>query len=107
MAMPAAIECPDPHKPDPISDVDLRELEKALVVRLMRSVADDVRNGAADRAIREYVGHLHAAGCPPEHVVIRVKRLVLRATRRMTDRGDATALCEALVLRTIEIYFDR
>lgn len=107
MAMPAAVECPDPHKPDPVLDPALRDLETSLVAALTQTVADDVRKGVADEAIRGYVDHLHAAGCPPEHVVIRVKRLLLRATRGMDDRGEATALSEALVLRSIETYFDR
>lgn len=107
MATPVAFECPDPHRPDPVADVALRTLESSLVVALTGTAADDVRRGAADGAVRAYVDHLHAVGCPPEHVVIRVKRLPLRATHGLGDRPEATALGEALVLRAIEIYFNR
>lgn len=98
--------CPDPHEPDPIDDVRLRNLEKALVIALITSTADAVRSGAADGHVREYVSYLNELHCPPEHVVIRVKRLLLRATRGMTDRTEAAALCEAMVLRAIELYFE-
>ena len=107
MATTAAAECPDPHKPDPAADVELRSLEKSVVVALVSNSAADVRTGAADGAVRAYVDHLHAVGCPPEHVVIRVKRLLLRATRGMDDRDEAAALSEALILRAIQVYFDR
>lgn len=104
-AAPAA--CPDPHQPDPLDDVRLRHLEKTLVVALVTATAEAVRQGATDEHVRDYVQYLHALNCPPEHVVIRVKRLLLRATRGMNDRGEASALCEAMVLRAIEIYFER
>ena len=98
--------CPDPHQPDPVDDVQLRQLEKSLVVSLVTMTADAVRDGAADHHVRAYVEYLHGLSCPPEHVVIRVKRLLLRATRGMSDRAEAAALCEAMVLRAIEIYFE-
>ena len=98
--------CPDPHEPDPANDVQLRHLEKSLVVALVTTTADDVRAGAADSHVREYVEYLHSLECPPEHVVIRVKRLLHRATRGMRDQVEAGALCEALVLRAIQIYFE-
>ena len=98
--------CPDPHKPDPADDVQLRQLEKTLVVSLVTVTADAVRDGASDEHVRSYVEYLHGLHCPPEHVVIRVKRLLLRATRGMNDRVEAAALCEAMVLRAIEIYFE-
>jgi hypothetical protein len=98
--------CPDPHQPDPADDVYLRQLEKTVVVALVTTTADAVRTGAADSHVREYVEYLHSLRCPPEHVVIRVKRLLLRATRGMSDRVDAAALCEAMVLRAIQIYFE-
>ena len=107
MATPAAAECPDPNQPDPVDDDVLRSLEKSLVVALALGVPADVRAGDADEAIRAYVDHLHDVGCPPEHVVIRVKRVLLRATRGMNDRAEATALCEALVLRAIESERDQ
>ena len=103
----ASQSCPDPHQPDPADDVQLRHLEKTLVVALVTTTAEAVRAGAADRNVREYVEYLHSLHCPPEHVVIRVKRLLLRATRGMKDRLEAAALCEAMVLRAIEIYFER
>jgi hypothetical protein len=99
--------CPDPHEPDPPDDVKLRHLEKLLVVALVTATPEAVRAGAADQHVRTYVDYLHALRCPPEHVVIRVKRLLLRATRGMTDSREAAALCEAIVLRAIEIYFER
>jgi len=99
--------CPDPHEPDPPDDVRLRQLEKNLVVALVTATADAVRDGAADDRVREYVRYLHELHCPPEHVVIRVKRLLLRATRGMSDRVEAAALCEAMVLRAIQLYFER
>jgi hypothetical protein len=99
--------CPDPHEPDPADDVHLRQLEKSLVVALVTTTAEAVRGGAADDHLREYVRYLHELHCPPEHVVIRVKRLLLRASRGMADRVEANALCEAMVLRAIEIYFER
>jgi hypothetical protein len=99
--------CPDPHQPDPADDVQLRQLEKNLVVALVTTTAEAVRGGAADGHVREYVRYLDGLHCPPEHVVIRVKRLLLRATRGMADRVDAAALCEAMVLRAIQIYFER
>jgi hypothetical protein len=105
IAVPAS--CPDPHQPDPVDDVRLRHLEKTLVVALVTATAGAVREGATDHNVREYVQYLHELHCPPEHVVIRVKRLLLRATRGMSDRGEASALCEAMVLRAIEIYFER
>ena len=98
--------CPDPHHPDPADDVQLRQLEKDLVVSLVTTTAEAVRSGASDEHVRAYVEYLHALTCPPEHVVIRVKRLLQRATRAMTDRAEAAALCEAMVLRAIEIYFE-
>ena len=99
--------CPDPHQPDPANDVQLRQLEKSLVVALVTTTAEAVRTGAADSHVRDYVEYLHSLHCPPEHVVIRVKRLLLRATRGMKDRVEAAALCEAMVLRAIQIYFER
>lgn len=99
--------CPDPHQPDPANDVQLRQLEKSLVVALVTTSADAVRDGAADDHVRAYVEYLHSLHCPPEHVVIRVKRLLLRATRGMSDRAEAVSLCEAMVLRAIQIYFER
>ena len=99
--------CPDPHEPDPPADVKLRQLEKNLVVALVTSTPEAVRRGVADQHVRDYVDYLHELRCPPEHVVIRVKRLLLRATRGMTDSKEASALCEAMVLRAIEIYFER
>ncbi|HET9002434.1 MAG TPA: hypothetical protein VFN39_00410 [Gemmatimonadaceae bacterium] len=99
--------CPDPHQPDPPDDVRLRQLEKSLVVALVTTTAEAVRAGAADSHVREYVRYLDELHCPPEHVVIRVKRLLLRATRGMPDRSEAAALCEAMVLRAIQIYFER
>ena len=108
MSSSAAPEtCPDPHEPDPPADAKLRLLEKSLVVALVTATPDAVRAGAADEHVRSYVDYLHELRCPPEHVVIRVKRLLLRATRGMTDTKEATALCEAMVLRAIEIYFQR
>jgi hypothetical protein len=102
-----AESCPDPHQPDPPDDVRLRQLEKNLVVALVTTTAEAVRTGAADSHVREYVRYLDELRCPPEHVVIRVKRLLLRATRGMPDRQEAAALCEAMVLRAIQIYFER
>ena len=98
--------CPDPHQPDREDDFRLRQLEKTVVVTLVTTTAEAVRAGAADSRVREYVEYLHALHCPPEHVVIRVKRLLLRATRGMGDRIEAAALCEAMVLRAIQIYFE-
>lgn len=98
--------CPDPHQPDPADDVQLRQLEKNLVISLVTMTADAVRSGASDHHVRAYVEYLHELNCPPEHVVIRVKRLLLRATRGMSDRPEAAALCEAMVLRAIQIYFE-
>ncbi len=97
--------CPDPHEPDPPDDAKLRQLEKSLVVALVTATPDAVRAGSADQHVRDYVDYLHELRCPPEHVVIRVKRLLLRATRGMSDAKEAAALCEAMVLRAIEIYF--
>ena len=99
--------CPDPHLPDPPDDVKLRLLEKNLVVALVTTSAERVRGGAADEKVREFVRYLDGLHCPPEHVVIRVKRLLLRATRGMRDRVEAAALCEAMVLRAIQIFFER
>jgi hypothetical protein len=99
--------CPDPHVPDPADDVRLRQLEKELVVALVTTTADAVRDGGADEHVRAYVRYLDGLRCPPEHVVIRVKRLLLRATRGMKDRDEAAALCEAMVLRAIQIFFER
>lgn len=107
MATPLAHECPDPHKPDPADDVALRQLEKELVIALATSTIDAVHDGAADGQVRAYVDHLRTLECPPEHVVIRVKRLLLRATRGMAQRSEANAICEAIILRAIEIYFER
>ncbi len=107
MATPIAPECPDPHQPDPADDVKLRTLEKSLVVALVSSAATAVRDGSVDGEVRAYVEYLHDVGCPPEHVVIRVKRLLQRATRAMRDRAEATAVSEAMVLRAIRIYFER
>ena len=107
MATPVAPECPDPHEPDPVDDVKLRSLEKSLVVALLSAAATAVRDGAVDGEVRAYVEYLHDLGCPPEHVVIRVKRLLQRATRGMPDRAEATAISEAMVLRAIRIYFER
>jgi len=103
----ASQSCPDPHQPDPADDVRLRQLEKSVVVALVTTTAGAVRAGAADGHVREYVEYLHTLHCPPEHVVIRVKRLLLRATRGMGDRIEASALCEAMVLRAIQIYFEQ
>ena len=107
MSTTVAPHCPDPHQPDPANDVKLRHLEKSLVVALVTTTAEAVRGGAADIHVRHYVEYLHSLHCPPEHVVIRVKRLLLRATRGMKDRVEAAALCEAMVLRAIKIYFER
>ena len=76
------------------------------MVSLVTTSADAVRDGASDQYVRAYVDYLHGLRCPPEHVVIRVKRLLLRATRGMGDRAEATALFEAMVLRAIEMYFE-
>ena len=107
MATPIAFECPDPHQPDPVDDVTLRTLEKSLVVALVSTLAANLRDGAVDGDVRAYVEYLHGLKCPPEHVVIRVKRLLLRATRGMHDRSEARAISEALVLRAIRIYFEQ
>ncbi len=107
MATPVAPACPDPHQPDPADDVKLRALEKSLVVALISSAATAVRDGSVDGEVRAYVEYLHNVGCPPEHVVIRVKRLLQKATRAMRDRAEATAVSEAMVLRAIRIYFER
>lgn len=98
--------CPDPHEPDPADDVHLRQLEKNLVISLVTMTADAVRNGGSDQHVRAYVEYLQGLNCPPEHVVIRVKRLLLRAMRGMSDRVEAAALCEAMILRAIQIYFE-
>lgn len=98
--------CPDPHLPDPPDDVELRQLEKGLVAALVTTSADAVQGGAADEKVRELVRYLDGLHCPPEHVVIRVKRLLQRATRGMRDRAAAAALREAMVLRAIQIFFE-
>ncbi len=107
MATPLALECPDPHEPDPVDDVQLRELEKALVVSLVTTPVAQVREGAVDADVRDYVEYLQSLGCPPEHVVIRTKRLLLRATRGMRERDDAALVSEATVLQAIKIYFEQ
>ena len=107
MATPVAAECPDPHKPDPVDDVALRQHEKELVIALATNTADAVTGGAADGHLREYVDYLRGLDCPPEHVVIRVKRLLLRATRGMRNRTEANEICESIVLRAIRVYFER
>ena len=107
MATPIAIECPDPHQPDPANDVKLRTLEKELVVALVSSPRDPTEDAAADHAMRAYVEYLQSLDCPPEHVVIRVKRLLARATRGMRDPDEAAKIFSALVLRAIRVYFGR
>ena len=106
MSTTAAPSCPDPHLPDPPEDEHLRQLEKNLVVALVTNSAEDVRAGAVDDKVREFVRYLDHLRCPPEHVVIRVKRLLVRATRWMKDRDAGAALCEAMVLRAIQIFFE-
>jgi hypothetical protein len=107
MATPVAAECPDPHKPDPVDDVALRQLEKELVIALATNSAEAVAGGAADVHLRAYVDYLRSLECPPEHVVIRVKRLLLRATRGMPNRTEANQICESIVLQAIRVYFER
>ena len=79
-------------------------LERSVVreFRLARTRPD--RGPELDVALQAYVNYLHILGCPPEHVVLHIKR---RFDDAAMGSGTATdqQVQEAIILRAIKVYF--
>jgi hypothetical protein len=102
--------CPDPHVPTPSDDSELVALEERVAIALANSVGRDLEASAAPAAIRAYVARLRSLECPPEAVIIHIKRLLARIDPAV---GGGTArrrafyeLREAAILFCIQEYFD-
>jgi hypothetical protein len=79
-------------------------LEHSLVNEFRISATFPERGTEMDAALQAYVDYLHILGCPPEHVVLHIKRRLEDATARSGEtRGKEERA--AIVLRAIEIYF--
>lgn len=103
--------CPDPHAPVASDDPALVALEEEIAGALTRAIGHDLEESSAAGAIRAYVHRLRALDCPPEAVVVHMKRLLARATpeARMSPARQRAfhALREAAILYCIEAYFAR
>lgn len=101
--------CPDPHAPAPLDDPALVTLEERVATALTAAVGRDLHTTAAPGAIRAYVERLRGLDCPPEAVVVHIKRLLSRigpATGASPARRRAFyELREAAILYCIQEYF--
>jgi hypothetical protein len=101
--------CPDPHAPAPLDDPALVALEERVAVALTSAVGRDLEASNAPAAIRAYVARLRGLDCPPEAVVVHIKRLLARsappAAASAARRRAFYELREAAILFCIEEYF--
>jgi hypothetical protein len=101
--------CPDPHGPIPSDDTELLALEERVAIALANSVGRELEASAAPAAIRAYVARLRTLDCPPEAVVVHIKRLLARidptAGANSARRREFYELREAAVLFCIQEYF--
>ena len=78
---------------------------------LSSAIGRDLSETAAPQAIRAYVDRLRGLECPPEAVVVHIKRLLARSgppsTASAPKRRAYYALREAAILFCIEEYFGR
>jgi hypothetical protein len=110
-ATQARPSCPDPHAPAPLDDPTLVALEERVAAALASAMGRDLAATAAPTAIRAYVDRLRNLDCPPEAVVVHIKRLLARTgpptTASAPKRRAYYALREAAILFCIEEYFGR
>lgn len=103
--------CPDPHAPAPLDDPELVALEQRIAETITAAVGSPFEDSAAPAAIRAYVQRLRELECPPEAVVVHLKRLLARAAqprmRTAADRRAFYGLREDAILFCIEEYFGR
>ncbi|HEX2779397.1 MAG TPA: hypothetical protein VHM30_07850 [Gemmatimonadaceae bacterium] len=101
--------CPDPHAPAPSDDPELVALEERVAGALTAAVGRDLHSTTAPAAIRAYVARLRGLDCPPEAVVVHIKRLLSRvepaASASAARRRAFYELREAAILYCIQEYF--
>lgn len=101
--------CPDPHAPAPLDDPELVALEQRIAEAITAAIGSPFEKSAAPAAIRDYVHRLRELECPPEAVVVHIKRLLARAAqprlRTVAERRAFYGLREAAILCCIEEYF--
>lgn len=101
--------CPDPHAPAPLDDPELVALEQDTAEAIGAAVGRSFEESAAPAAIRAYVHRLRELDCPPEAVVVHIKRLLARAEqpqlRTAAQRRVFYSLREDAILFCIEEYF--
>ena len=101
--------CPDPHAPAPLDDPELVALEERVAASLGAALGRELTETSAPGAIRAYVERLRTLDCPPEAVVVHIKRLLSRAgppaAASAARKRAYYELREAAILFCIEEYF--
>ena len=103
--------CPDSHAPAPLDDPALVALEERIADAIGAAVGRSFEQSAAPVAIRAYVHRLRELDCPPEAVVVHIKRLLARGAqprlRTDADRRAFYKLREDAILFCVQEYFGR
>ena len=102
-------ECPDPRRSPTDDDPELRAVEEQLSAWLAARAPDDTLEDEETRVlVRALVTRLQTLGCPPEMMLLHLKRVLVplaEGTPLPLKRAQLEKLRDTLVRVAIEEYF--